>query len=288
MRLGRHALLQVALRLVLGGSVAFVAACASGPRGPSASVERSHRVLHPKVVVTAPLDALPEDVSWVEELLPEALSRLAAFDLALRSRVELRLHASRASFERDIGRRSSWLQAWAGYDLIHFSPPSTWRDSSRAVRLERLTHELAHAAMFQALGDEQAARRVRPPFWFQEGVASFVAQQEARRMPLTLVVERAADADPLTSAESFLARDHYVAYAAAHHAMAWLVERQGRGVIAAVLRRARADGDAGAIDRAVEEVAELRRAELWPRVRSSSERLEAHREAGASAPELTR
>lgn len=250
--------------------MAWVTACATTQREATPPVARSHRLVHPRVVVTAPVDASRDEATWVDELVPDALARLAAFELTLPARVEVRLHASRASFERDTGRSASWLRAWAGYDVVHLLPPSTWRDPSRAVRLERLTHELAHAAMFQALGDEQAARRVRPPFWFQEGAASWIARQGARRMPLSLVVTRAGDADPLATAEQLLASDHYVAYAAAHHAVAWLVERHGGGVIAAILRRAREDGAPGAIDRALEHVCAVRLADVWAELRTST------------------
>lgn len=288
MRLRRGALLPASGRLLLGSVVAaFLAACASSPHGPGARVERSHRLVHPKVVVTAPLDASADDVGWVDELLPAALGRLSSFGLSLSSRVEVRLHGSHASFARDTGRTAPWLRAWAGYDVIHLLPPSTWRDASRQVRLERLTHELVHAATFQALGDEPAARRVRPPFWFQEGAASYIAQQEARRMPLSLVVTRAGDADPLSSAEELLGRDHYVAYAAAHHAVAWLVERHGSGVIVDLLRRARDDGKPGAIDRALEQVSGMRLADVWSELRSSSSARTGDR-SERPAPELTK
>lgn len=270
MRLCRRAMLQASGRFLIGSSVAWVSACATTREEPASAPARSHRVLHPRVVVTAPTAASAADARWVDDVLPDALARLAAFGLSLPARVEVRLHTARASFERDTGRTAAWLRAWAGYDVVHLLSPSTWRDPSREARLERLTHELAHAATFQALGDEQTARRVHPPFWFREGAASLVARQGARRMPLALVVERAGDRDPLATAEEWLARDHYVAYAAAHHAMAWLAERHGNGVIAAILRRAREDGRRGAVDRALERVCQVRLAEVWPALRSSS------------------
>lgn len=263
MLLHRRDMLRVSGRLLVGSSVAWVTACATTKQEP-ASAPRSHRSLHPRVVVTAPASLPATDAGWVEEVLPDALARLATFELSLSTRVEVRLHASRTSFERDTGRSAAWLRAWAGYDVVHLLPPSTWRDASREARLERLTHELAHAATFQALGDEATARRVQPPFWFREGAASLVAQQGPRRMPLPLVVERAGEADPLTSAEEWLTRDHYVAYAAAHHAVTWLAARHGDGVVAAILRRAREDGQRGAVDRALERVCQVRLAEVWP------------------------
>src|SRR5690606_35467599 len=119
----------------------------------------SHRVVHPHVVVTARPGVRLDDERWVDDALPDALSRLSAFRLPLSARVEVRLHPTRASFVRDTGKRAAWLRAWAGYDVVHVTVPSSWRDPSRPARVERLTHELTHVATFQCLGDEAAARR---------------------------------------------------------------------------------------------------------------------------------
>lgn len=262
-------MLQASGRFVVGSSVAWAAGCAT-TRDEPAAAERSHRLLHPRVVVTAPAGAGPDDQRWVDEVLPDALARLSAFELSLATRVEVRLHSSRRSFERDTGRKARWLRAWAGYDVIHLLAPSTWRDPSRAARLERLTHELAHAATFHSLGDERAALRVRPPFWFREGAASVIAQQEVRRMPLRLVVQKAGASDPVVDADGWLGRNHYVAYAAAHHTVALLVARHGTGVIARILRRAKEDGAEGAVDRALHEMCDIHLHDLWAEVRSSS------------------
>ncbi len=266
MLLSRRAMLQASGRFLVGSSVAWVTACASSQDPRSAAAERSHRVLHPRVVVTTTDD----DARWVEEVLADALARLAAFELSLVTRVEVRVHASRRSFEHDTGRTARWLRAWAGYDVIHLLAPPLWRDGSRPARLERLTHELAHAATFQGLGDERAAVRVRPPFWFREGAASVIAQQEVRRMPLALVVQKAGTRDPVAGADEWLDHNHYVAYAAAHHTMALLVARHGVGVIASILRRAREDGQRGAVDRALASVCDVDVHDLWARVRAAS------------------
>lgn len=270
MPLTRRAMLQASGRFVVGSSAAWVVGCASTRDSPSAAAERSHRVLHPHVVVTAPAGIRNEDARWVDDALPTALERIRAFHLALSSRVEVRLHATRESFVEDTGRTDRWLRAWAGYDVVHLLSPSTWRDPSRAARCERLTHELTHAATFQSLGDEAAAMRVRPPFWFREGAASVIAAQDERRMPLALVVQRAGKRDPIADADGWLGQDHFVAYAAAHHAVALLLRRHGPGVVAAILLEARADGTPGAIDRALPVVCDVRVDELWRELRTST------------------
>jgi hypothetical protein len=251
-------------RLVLGSTLFAPLACVTArPR----AVRRVYR-LHPRVVATLPRALAAEDGDWIAAALPAALGRLTAFALPLRRRTELRLHADRASFARDSGHDEPWLRAWAGYEVVHLLPPRLWRDAGEEARVERLAHELTHAAVFQALGTEEEATRIAPPFWFNEGTCSVVAGQRARRMPLPLAVTRARGRNPLLEGRQAAARDHQTAYAVAHHAVQLLVDDHGADVLARVLDRARADGTRGAVGRAVSELCGVTGQSLWDALRS--------------------
>ena len=263
-RTTRRNMLQASGRLVVRSSAALgllAAACTTVQRPWRLSrVEEGCGA--PIVVTVSP--ALAEGAAaWILEALPAACARLARFSLALGETTEIRLHADRRSFSRATRKRAAWLRAWTGFDVVHLLPPTVWRDDSAAARLERLVHELCHAAFFQRFGDEERARRARLPFWFLEGSASAIAGQAPRRMPLALVVERAGDDDPLRD-RGWLACDHHVAYGAAHHAVSFLVARHDEGVIARMLEQAVSDGQPGCAERALERVCGLAEGALWP------------------------
>lgn len=255
-------MLQASGRLLLGSSLLGACVTTGAPR-PGGAGRRLRRP-HPLVALTAPQEASAGAEAWVERALPAALERLERWHLRLDERVELRLYLDQPAFAAATGRREPWLRAWAGHATVHLLPPATWSDPSPEAQVERLTHELTHAAVFQALGEEGAAARVRPPLWFREGTSSVVAGQERRRMPLALVVERAGASDPLVDAPRWMSREHHVAYGAAHHVMAALAQRAGRDVIARVLASARADGEEGAVERALPEATGLQERQLWP------------------------
>lgn len=257
-------MLRASGRLLFGSTLVAPLACATTRPPPRRRTIR----LHPRVIATVPRALPAAESGWIEDALPAALGRLAAFDLALRERTELRLHAGRASFVRDSGKDAPWLRAWASYEVVHLLPPATWRDGGAEARVERIAHELTHAAMFQRLGDEPAATRIAPPFWFNEGACSVVAGQAHRRMPLAIAIERAGNDNPLLGGSAVAAKDHQLAYGVAHHAVQLLIDRHGSGTIADVLERARVDGRRGAVGRAVRELYDVTGAGLWAALRS--------------------
>jgi hypothetical protein len=269
----RRAMLQASGRLLLGSTLlghTGLAACATAAAPP-----RRLRRPHPLIALTSEPG---QSAAWVDDTLPDALARLHGWHLELRERVELRLYADERAFAAGTGRREPWLRAWTGYATVHLLPPPTWSDASRVAQVERLAHELTHAAVFQGLGAEGVAARVRAPLWFNEGTSSLVAGQGARRMPLPVVVVRAGAEDPLVGASAWMRRDHHVAYGAAHHVMAALAEGWGRDLLARVLAAARVDGTEGAIQRALAAATGLEERGLWPWLKGAAT---APRPAGA-------
>ena len=218
-------------------------------------------MLAPGVALTAPRTLPAEETDFVAQALPDALARLAAHGFALREPVELRLHADAGSFRAATGKKAPWLRAWAGYDVVDLLPPSTWGDPAWPAPVERVAHELSHCAMFQCFGDEDRAGRARIPFFFSEGTASVVAGQERRRLSLVDVARRTLGDCPLD--EGRVVADHLVAYAAAHHAMAFVVDRFGARAPVEVCVRAAAIGGPGSIEQAFQERTSLAPCALW-------------------------
>lgn len=172
---------------------------------------------------------------WVRDLLPLACQRLSHFSMGLRHPTEIRLHANRRDFRRATQKRAKWLRAWAGYRVIHILSPRQWQMDTRDIRIARLAHELAHVALFQGFASEAQAQKKAVPIWFSEGMASVIAEQGNRRMPMNEVCRRAADKNPLVE-RALWRRNHHILYGAAHAAVATLVERRGKSVISRVVK----------------------------------------------------
>lgn len=264
-------MLRASGSLVLGSS-AFVAAfsaslsasgCATLGRGVTGPrrLRTLHRGAFGAIVLSSPIGGDGDDEQFVDDGLPEALARLDRFGFALRRGVEIRLHGDVRAFQAATGRSAEWLRAWAGFDTIDVLPPRTWGDAAWPAPAERLAHELTHCATFQAFGAEDLAARARIPFFFSEGSASVVAGQEKRRLPLADVARRAFGACGLD--EAWSARDHLVAYGAAHHTMAFVAQRWGDDTLAKIVATAAKVGGAGSIEDAFFKATRSTPCALW-------------------------
>lgn len=188
------------------------------------------------------------DASWTMVHVERAQRALRAYGLALRPRTtSIAVHETTASFVAATGQEQAALRAWTTWGTVHLLHPRLWGDDGDAVRTQRLTHELCHAALLHSFADEPTAIAARVPRFFTEGACSVVAGQ-ARVSPVE-VIARAAGALPLTV--DWFARDPDAAYGAAH-ALATLLERDyGPRAFATVMEAAARDGRAGCVERAL-------------------------------------
>jgi hypothetical protein len=101
---------------------------------------------------------------WVLAALPAARDRLRDFGLELRLTTTITVHANVDSFIAATGQTDGNLRAWTTFHEVHLLDRWTWHNTDDTHTRARITHELCHAALYQALGaDEAAARAARPP-----------------------------------------------------------------------------------------------------------------------------
>jgi peptidase MA superfamily protein len=132
-----------------------------------------------------------------------------------------------------------WLRGWARYASVDLQSPRTWSTgaASDAQMAQILAHEITHCVMYQSVAGESTWRNLSIPLWFKEGMASVAAGQEhrkarhegIRRLYLDGVVAARppAAADPLTETGLLYQFDSDLAYATAHLAFRFLLERHG-------------------------------------------------------------
>ena len=175
------------------------------------------------------------------EMLERGL-KLASEELTLWGglRVPVTLHVlpDRERLLRAVGKKQGWITAWARFDTVHLQSPRTWSLlPPRQSDVDRmLLHELTHSLLYQRAATSGTWRQLSLPLWFDEGMASYTAQQ-AYRWPgledLARWYERHPDSgeDPLRPSRTLYAEQHHLVYGAAHHAFTFLVERYGRAPI---------------------------------------------------------
>lgn len=148
--------------------------------------------------------------------------------------VKVHILPTHEALGRAVGRRNySWLRAWARYDEIFLQSPRTFDSFERGLGnlTELLTHELTHCLMYQRAAPKESWRLADRtiPIWFREGMASYTARQGHRRISEARLAEwrERTERDPLGEAASLYRSSPEIAYAAAHWAFAFLVERYG-------------------------------------------------------------
>jgi hypothetical protein len=236
--------------LCLGLTLPSGCATAAPTRGAPATA-RTARIL-------VDSGALPPEI--FADAVPEAMRRLAARGFTLSETTRIVVHASPFEFARATGKTDAELRAWTTFRTVHLMPLDLWHDSTPEAVVERVAHELCHAAIYQRFGSEERARKAAIPRFFEEGTCSVVAGQEARRMPRDHVV---ALAPPQPLHREIFHGDPELAYAAAHHVMALLDERHGPSFLARIVEEAAADGAAGSIERAILRATGLDPEGLW-------------------------
>jgi hypothetical protein len=169
----------------------------------------------------------------------------------LRQPLELRVLADHAALEAAVGRpEHPWLRAWSFPDLVLLQSPRSWPEPpTDAQLLQLLTHELAHAVMYQAIQRTEAAAQPleraesgEPPLWFREGLASVTAGQgplrpgpEWLRRWLAVLPAR----NPLDPSAELIRTEKEAVYGAAHRAFERLLARVGDAGVLGLLARIR-------------------------------------------------
>lgn len=187
----------------------------------------------------APVDAAA--AARVEAMVTRILPELQRWG-GLNQPMRIHLLPSHALLEEAVDKPGyGWLRAWARYDDLFVQSPATWTlfGATDGELHELLLHELTHAVMYQQAATSTSWPRKGIPLWFREGMASFTARQGYRWPTLEDLASfyRAhPDADPVLRPEALLQGDYELAYAAAHHAFAFLVLRYGEEGVRSVLR----------------------------------------------------
>ena len=225
-----------------------MSACAHLPASPSQleTVQTGHASFQ---VRSSPEDA--EAATQVITALPHAVAAAERWG-AFSGPVLITIHPTHEALESVAHRNGNgWFVAWARHASVDLQSPRTWNGSDSEVR-QILTHELTHCVMFQSLGSRRAARSRTIPLWFREGMASVTAGQEHRRVPREAIwrfyrdgasaASSRAAGDPLTHSEVVGTSDPDFAYATAHEAFQFLIERHGENRVRQLLASV-ADGN---------------------------------------------
>lgn len=179
-------------------------------------------------------------VPRVRAALEKAGARLARWG-ALREPVTVRILPSHAQLEDEAGREGyGWLRAWARYDELLVQSPRTWTlfGATQAQLEEALLHELTHCLMYQLAANRVTWRDKEIPRWFNEGMASWSADQGYRRQSLEDLsrwLARHPAREALYPSRARYRDDSERVYAAAHHAFGFLVRRYGEDAVRALL-----------------------------------------------------
>lgn len=181
------------------------------------------------------------DAALVARALEPALAQVVRRWGPLREPTRLVVVPDHAALEEAVDRPGwGWLRAWARYDVVFLQAPGSWgpvvgRD--RALH-ELLTHELAHAAMYQRGAEPESWQRKQIPLWFREGLASVTAEQAWRRATereLARILWRHPTMPLLRADDETYRLEAGAVYGAAHHAYAFLERRYGAARVRALL-----------------------------------------------------
>jgi hypothetical protein len=160
----------------------------------------------------------------VARVLPGVLARVERWG-KLPAPVVVRIQPTSAALAAAAGRPGdTWLRGWARSGTVDIQSPRTWtrgRASDEAVAT-LLTHELTHCLLFQRMGRGWTLRDV--PAWFEEGMASFTAEEHHARADASALVPVAGR--PFDAA---------LAYGTADRAFRYLLARHGDAAVGALL-----------------------------------------------------
>ncbi len=249
------------MALLFGSSGVGVFACVHPPQ-PDVQHANDARSDAPKITITD---------GALRLALNDARVRLAQHGLEIRRPTNVIVSPDMRVFADDIrghgGTVNALTRAYTVFDTIWLAPLDAWADGSAPSQVARLSHELCHAAIEQAFGTQDRAARARIPRFFEEGACSVVARQQPARLPFSDRRLRSRQA-PIDS-RTFDA-DPDVAYAAAHHLMAFVVEGSP-DALGEILRRASGDAQPGCVERAFVDVVHMSPQQAWTQLQARAD-----------------
>ena len=184
------------------------------------------------------------DAEFVAEAMKHAVPKVSQWG-RFREPLLIRIFPKHENLEQAIERRNyPWLRGWSRFDEILLQAPSTWGGVKLEKRVrELITHELTHVVMYQTIGDADDWYGKPIPFWFREGMASFVAEQGHFRLSR---IELAAYylgegyvGDPISEAAKIVRTHPKEVYSVGHWMFSDLVEKVGREKIVRLMRTMR-------------------------------------------------
>jgi len=156
----------------------------------------------------------------------------------LEGSVTVKIAPSHEELTRAVDRTGyDWLRAWARYDELIVQAPGSWARTPRDVD-ELMVHELTHCLLFQRSGTKDTWASKQIPLWFREGMATVTADQGFRYPSLEDLADflRAHPQLDLFAEGEALSRDFYEAvYGFAHHALRFLLKREGDQAVIATM-----------------------------------------------------
>jgi hypothetical protein len=203
----------------------------------------------------------------IQRALVPASALLAARGLVIQHTPRIVVHANAASFVEATGQSDGATRAWTTWRTVHLMPLETWSKHDDDGVRERIAHELCHVALYQRFGTEERAKAASIPRFFEEGLCSVTAQQERPDLVTIAYV-----APPMPFDVGMFRADPELAYAAAHHAIAFLDRKLEPMWLDDVLDKASKDGTAGCVERALLTVTGYDPVSLWRAVLESVER----------------
>ena len=204
--------------------------------------------------VTFHLQYTSEDAGAAEQVkrsLERAVSAAGRWG-TLSVPVRVTIHPTHQALETAVHHEGqAWLRGWARLASVDLQSPRTWTGGAAtdAQMAQLLAHEITHCAMYQSVGGASSWQERAIPLWFQEGMASVAAGEEHRRagreVVRRLLLEGAAAgsaasaADPLAERGVLYRTEADVAYATAHVAFRFLLQRHGDGGVRHIIERMR-------------------------------------------------
>jgi hypothetical protein len=165
---------------------------------------------------------------------------------------KIRTHETHKEFEKSAAHEGDLLRGWTKLDVIDLAPISEWARRDDEGVVQRVTHELCHAAIEQRFGSAERARAAHVPRLFSEGACTIIAGQmrdyydEHYLSPARM--ENMAEAH-----DEWDLRVPSHAYERAYAAMLRVDEKLGPLGFARIVDTAASDGEPGCIERALHE-----------------------------------
>ena len=176
---------------------------------------------------------LPVDqpvVPLIQESVVDGLRRAGRWG-SLQSPLTITIYPDHGALEHALHKTGyDWLKAWATDRRIYLQSPRSWPVAFRRNVKDLMAHEITHVIHYQTAGMAAGRSGRSDPFWFREGLASCTAEQGYRRYGKRQLWKKIGEDrsfDPMAPSPSDIRDRQKLAYSAAHHLVAYLIDRFG-------------------------------------------------------------